>query len=128
MVSEESNSEKSVSYQKKDGHGHVRPSFFWYCVVGGGLGTPGTWREGILQGQMGEAGPEGCRGGGQGGGTTGVWERGYHGREECRYHKGAGGSGYYMGAGGEGVGAIVQGHGEDGILQWPGRVWLPQGR
>ncbi len=22
--------EKSVSYQKKDGHGHVRPSSFWY--------------------------------------------------------------------------------------------------
>ena len=22
--------EKSVSYQKKDGHGHVHPSFFWY--------------------------------------------------------------------------------------------------
>ncbi len=25
-----SNSEKSVSYQKKDGRGHARPSFFWY--------------------------------------------------------------------------------------------------
>ncbi len=22
--------EKSVSYQKKDGRGHARPSFFWY--------------------------------------------------------------------------------------------------
>ena len=30
MISEESNSEKSVSYQKKDGRGHGRPSFFWY--------------------------------------------------------------------------------------------------
>ncbi len=29
-MSAESNSEKSVSYQKKDGFGHVRPSFFWY--------------------------------------------------------------------------------------------------
>ena len=26
----DSNSEKSVSYQKKDGRGHARPSFFWY--------------------------------------------------------------------------------------------------
>ncbi len=30
MMSAESNSEKSVPYQKKDGRGHVRPSFFWY--------------------------------------------------------------------------------------------------
>ncbi len=30
MKSEDSNSEKSVSYQKKDGRGHVHPSFFWY--------------------------------------------------------------------------------------------------
>ncbi len=30
MMSAESNSEKSVSYQKKDGRGHGRPSFFWY--------------------------------------------------------------------------------------------------
>ncbi len=31
MMSVESNSEKSVSCQKKDGRGgHVRPSFFWY--------------------------------------------------------------------------------------------------
>ncbi len=30
MMSAESNSEKSVSYQKKDGCGHARPSFFWY--------------------------------------------------------------------------------------------------
>ena len=29
-MSAESNSEKSVSYQKKDGHGHARPSFSWY--------------------------------------------------------------------------------------------------
>ncbi len=29
-MSAESNSEKSVSYQKKDGRGHARPSFFWY--------------------------------------------------------------------------------------------------
>ena len=28
--SKDSNSKKSVSYQKKDGRGHVRPSFFWY--------------------------------------------------------------------------------------------------
>ncbi len=26
----DSNSKKSVSYQKKDGRGHARPSFFWY--------------------------------------------------------------------------------------------------
>ncbi len=30
MKSKDSNSKKSVSYQKKDGRGHVRPSFFWY--------------------------------------------------------------------------------------------------
>ncbi len=30
MMSSESNSEKSVSYQKKDGRGHARSSFFWY--------------------------------------------------------------------------------------------------
>ncbi len=30
MKSKDSNSEKSVSYQKKDGLGHARPSFFWY--------------------------------------------------------------------------------------------------
>ncbi len=30
MMSAESDSEKSVSYQKKDGHGHARPSSFWY--------------------------------------------------------------------------------------------------
>ncbi len=30
MKSKDSNSKKSVSYQKKDGHGHARPSFFWY--------------------------------------------------------------------------------------------------
>ncbi len=30
MMSVEPNSEKSVSYQKKDGRGHARPSFFWY--------------------------------------------------------------------------------------------------
>ncbi len=30
MMSTESNSEKSVSYQKKDGCGHACPSFFWY--------------------------------------------------------------------------------------------------
>ncbi len=30
MKSKESNSKKSVSYQKKDGRGHARPSFFWY--------------------------------------------------------------------------------------------------
>ncbi len=30
MMSAESNSEKSVSYQKKDGRSHMRPSFFWY--------------------------------------------------------------------------------------------------
>ncbi len=30
MMLPESNSEKSVSYQKKDGRGHARPSFFWY--------------------------------------------------------------------------------------------------
>ncbi len=30
MKSNNSNSEKSVSYQKKDGRGHARPSFFWY--------------------------------------------------------------------------------------------------
>ncbi len=30
MMPAESNSEKSVSYQKKDGHDHARPSFFWY--------------------------------------------------------------------------------------------------
>ncbi len=30
MMSAESNSEKSVSYQKNDGRGHVRSSFFWY--------------------------------------------------------------------------------------------------
>ncbi len=30
MMSAESNSEKSVSHQKKDGHGHARPSFFGY--------------------------------------------------------------------------------------------------
>ena len=30
MMSAESNSEKSVSYQKKDGRGHARPSFFGY--------------------------------------------------------------------------------------------------
>ncbi len=30
MISAESDSEKSVSYQKKDGHGQAHPSFFWY--------------------------------------------------------------------------------------------------
>ena len=30
MMSAESNSEKSVSCQKKDGHSHACPSFFWY--------------------------------------------------------------------------------------------------
>ncbi len=30
MMSAESNSEKSVSYQKKDGRDHTRPTFFWY--------------------------------------------------------------------------------------------------
>ncbi len=29
-MSAESNSEKSVSCQMKDGRGHTRPSFFWY--------------------------------------------------------------------------------------------------
>ncbi len=29
MKSKDSNSKKSVSYQKKDGCGHARPSFFW---------------------------------------------------------------------------------------------------
>ncbi len=30
MKSKDSNSKKSVSYQKKDGRGHVCPSLFWY--------------------------------------------------------------------------------------------------
>ncbi len=30
MKSKDSNSEKSVSYQKKDGRGHPHLSFFWY--------------------------------------------------------------------------------------------------
>ena len=30
MMSAESHSEKSLSYQKKDGCRHARPSFFWY--------------------------------------------------------------------------------------------------
>ncbi len=30
MKSKDSNSKKSVLYQKKDGRGHARPSFFWY--------------------------------------------------------------------------------------------------
>ncbi len=30
MMSSESNSEKLVAYQKKDGRGHAHPSFFWY--------------------------------------------------------------------------------------------------
>ncbi len=30
MMSAESNSEKSVSHQKKDGRSHARPSLFWY--------------------------------------------------------------------------------------------------
>ncbi len=30
MKSKDWNSKKSVLYQKKDGRGHVRPSFFWY--------------------------------------------------------------------------------------------------
>ncbi len=30
MKSKDSNSKKSVSYQKKDGRGHTCPSFFWY--------------------------------------------------------------------------------------------------
>ena len=30
MMSAESNSEKSLSYQKKDGRGHACQSFFWY--------------------------------------------------------------------------------------------------
>ncbi len=30
MKSKDSNSKKSVSYQKNDGRGHARPSFFWY--------------------------------------------------------------------------------------------------
>ncbi len=30
MKSKDSNSKKSVSYQKKDGRSHTRPSFFWY--------------------------------------------------------------------------------------------------
>ncbi len=30
MKSKDSNSKRSVSYQKKDGRGHARPSFFWY--------------------------------------------------------------------------------------------------
>ncbi len=30
MKSKDSNSQKSVSYQKEDGRGHARPSFFWY--------------------------------------------------------------------------------------------------
>ncbi len=30
MKSKDSNPKKSVSYQKKDGRGHVRPFFFWY--------------------------------------------------------------------------------------------------
>ena len=30
MKSKDSNSEQSVSYEKKDGHGHARPFFFWY--------------------------------------------------------------------------------------------------
>ena len=30
MMSAESNSEKWVSYQKKDGLGHAHPSFFWF--------------------------------------------------------------------------------------------------
>ena len=30
MKSKDSNSEKSLSYQKKDGRGPARPSLFWY--------------------------------------------------------------------------------------------------
>ncbi len=30
MKSKDSNSKKSVSYQKKDGRSHARPSVFWY--------------------------------------------------------------------------------------------------
>ena len=30
MMSAGSNSEMSLSCQKKDGHGHARPSSFWY--------------------------------------------------------------------------------------------------
>ncbi len=30
MKSKDSDSKKSVSYQKKDGHIHAHPSFFWY--------------------------------------------------------------------------------------------------
>ncbi len=30
MMSAEANSERSLSYQKKDERGHARPSFFWY--------------------------------------------------------------------------------------------------
>ncbi len=30
MMSAESNSKQSVSYQKKDGRSHAHPSFFWY--------------------------------------------------------------------------------------------------
>ncbi len=30
MKSKDSNFKKSVSYQKKDGHVWLRPSFFWY--------------------------------------------------------------------------------------------------
>ena len=32
MKSKDSNSKKSLSYQKKDGHDQVRPSFFWYDI------------------------------------------------------------------------------------------------
>ncbi len=30
MKSKDSNTKKSVSYQKKDGRGHAHPLFFWY--------------------------------------------------------------------------------------------------
>ncbi len=30
MKSKDSNSKKSMSYQKKDGSGHAHPSFLWY--------------------------------------------------------------------------------------------------
>ena len=36
MISAESNSEKLVSYQKNDGRGHARRSFFWYNNDKGG--------------------------------------------------------------------------------------------
>ena len=39
MKPAESNSKKSVSYQKKDGPGHARQSIFWYDIGSGHSGT-----------------------------------------------------------------------------------------